>query len=258
MSVTGRTAVSEACAKSDIDSNACFCASSKARKIANAALPTLAPVLRFCWRALGPALLFPPGAPAAITQPRCRRLPRSLAALGCARSQPTRYVTVATHLRNGPTFAHSVLLVSRIEPRAYTVVSPQYQHTLRPLNAQPQTRPAKRKSRCRGLLSSWPTSFDNTAPPIATRTPAAPQLRVLRAVEICRTAALGGHVEQCCQCQHTRITYNSCRNRHCPKCQNTERERWVKPRNELLPVEYFHVVFTVPAQIAELLFYNQE
>jgi Putative transposase/Transposase zinc-binding domain len=85
------------------------------------------------------------------------------------------------------------------------------------------------------------------------------QLRVLRAIEVCRTAALGGHVEQCSQCSHLRISYNSCRNRHCPKCQNTERARWLQRRTaELLPVEYFHVVFTLPAEMAALAFYNQE
>lgn len=86
-----------------------------------------------------------------------------------------------------------------------------------------------------------------------------PQLRVMRAIEVCRTAALGGHVEQCSQCSHIRIAYNSCRNRHCPKCQNTERARWLQRRTaELLPVEYFHVVFTLPAEVAAIAFYNQE
>ena len=86
-----------------------------------------------------------------------------------------------------------------------------------------------------------------------------PQLRAMRAIEVCRTAALGGHVEQCSQCSHLRIAYNSCRNRHCPKCQNTERARWLQRRTaELLPIEYFHVVFTLPAEIAALAFYNQE
>ncbi len=85
------------------------------------------------------------------------------------------------------------------------------------------------------------------------------QLRVMRAIEVCRTAALGGHVEACSQCGFTRISYNSCRNRHCPKCQNTERARWLEDRKaELAPVEYFHVVFTVPKEIAAIAFYNPE
>ena len=85
------------------------------------------------------------------------------------------------------------------------------------------------------------------------------QRRVMRAIETCRTAALGGHVEQCGHCQHTRISYNSCRNRHCPKCQSLARARWLESRqSELLPVEYFHVVFTVPEPIAELMFHNQQ
>jgi hypothetical protein len=83
------------------------------------------------------------------------------------------------------------------------------------------------------------------------------QRRVMRAVLVCRTSFLGGHVEQCDQCPHIRIAYNSCRNRHCPKCQNSERARWVEDRKaELLPVEYFHVVFTLPEPIARIAFYN--
>lgn len=81
----------------------------------------------------------------------------------------------------------------------------------------------------------------------------------MRAIEVCRTSALGGHAERCGRCDYTRICYNSCRNRHCPKCQNTERAKWLQSRQgELLPVEYFHVVFTVPEQIARLAYYNKE
>lgn len=73
------------------------------------------------------------------------------------------------------------------------------------------------------------------------------QLRVMRAIETCRTAALGGHLEQCGHCHHQRVSYNSCRNRHCPKCQNAARAEWVERRKgELLPIEYYHVVFTIP------------
>jgi len=73
------------------------------------------------------------------------------------------------------------------------------------------------------------------------------QNRILRAIESCRTAALGGHVEQCDACQYRRIAYNSCRNRHCPKCQASACAQWMEDRaDELLPVEYFHVVFTLP------------
>jgi hypothetical protein len=85
------------------------------------------------------------------------------------------------------------------------------------------------------------------------------QLRVMRAIEVCRTAALGGHVEKCDHCDATRNAYNSCRNRHCPKCQNSDRMKWLENRKaELLPVEYFHVVFTMPEQIAQVAFYNKE
>jgi hypothetical protein len=72
------------------------------------------------------------------------------------------------------------------------------------------------------------------------------QLRVMSAIELCRTAALGGHVEQCDHCGHQRISYNSCRDRHCPKCQCLARAEWLeKRRSELLNTQYFHVVFTV-------------
>lgn len=83
--------------------------------------------------------------------------------------------------------------------------------------------------------------------------------RVLRAIEVCRTAVLGGHVEQCGQCQYTRISYNSCRNRHCPKCQGLERARWLQQRQqELLPVPSFHVVFTLPEALAPLALQNKK
>ena len=85
------------------------------------------------------------------------------------------------------------------------------------------------------------------------------QLRAMRAIEVCRTAALGGHVEKCSQCEYSRIAYNSCRNRHCPKCQNAERAQWLLHREaELLPAEYFHVVFTLPEPVARIAFHNQE
>ncbi len=84
------------------------------------------------------------------------------------------------------------------------------------------------------------------------------QHRLMQAIVNCRTAALGGAVEWCDHCQNTRIVYRSCRDRHCPKCQALARERWIQQRlAELLPVEYFHVVFTVPEQIAAIAFYNK-
>jgi Putative transposase/Transposase zinc-binding domain len=82
--------------------------------------------------------------------------------------------------------------------------------------------------------------------------------RVMSAIETCRTAALGGHVERCEECGLVRIAYNSCRNRHCPKCQGLARAEWLAERQaELLPVPYFHVVFTVPAPVAEIAFQNK-
>jgi hypothetical protein len=82
--------------------------------------------------------------------------------------------------------------------------------------------------------------------------------RVMSAITLCRTAALGGHVEACDDCGATRIAYNSCRNRHCPKCQGLARAKWLANRQaELLPVPYFHVVFTLPAPVAEIAFQNK-
>ena len=82
--------------------------------------------------------------------------------------------------------------------------------------------------------------------------------RVMSAVELCRTAALGGHVERCADCGVIRHAYNSCRNRHCPKCQGQARAEWLAARQaELLPVPYFHVVFTLPAAAAEIAFQNK-
>lgn len=84
------------------------------------------------------------------------------------------------------------------------------------------------------------------------------QIRVLHAIENCRTAILGGHVDECDKCQHRVISYNSCRNRHCPKCQGAARERWLAERTaELLPVPYFHVVFTLPQLLAPLALQNK-
>ena len=80
----------------------------------------------------------------------------------------------------------------------------------------------------------------------------------MSAITACRTAALGGHIEACDDCGATRIAYNSCRNRHCPKCQGAARAQWLADRQaELLPVPYFHVVFTLPAPIAAIAFQNK-
>ena len=84
------------------------------------------------------------------------------------------------------------------------------------------------------------------------------QLKVMSAIEACRTAALGGHVERCDDCAHIAVAYNSCRNRHCPKCQGAAAKAWLAERQaDLLPVPYFHVVFTLPAAIADIAFQNK-
>jgi hypothetical protein len=85
------------------------------------------------------------------------------------------------------------------------------------------------------------------------------QRLVMSAIELCRTAALGGHLEQCDSCGHQRPAYHSCRNRHCPKCQSLARAQWLQDRQaELLPTQYFHVVFTLPAEIAAIAYQNKE
>ncbi len=82
--------------------------------------------------------------------------------------------------------------------------------------------------------------------------------RVMAALEACRTPTLGGHIEQCGDCGLVRCAYNSCRNRHCPKCQGLARAEWLDARQcELLPVPYYHVVFTLPAPAAEIAFQNK-
>ena len=80
----------------------------------------------------------------------------------------------------------------------------------------------------------------------------------MSAIEACRTAELGGHVERCEDCAHVQVAYNSCRNRHCPRCQGAAARRWLEAREaELLPVAYYHVVFTVPSEVADIAFHNK-
>ena len=84
------------------------------------------------------------------------------------------------------------------------------------------------------------------------------QRRVMTAIERCRTAVLGGHVERCDHCGYTRVWYNSCANRHCPSCQALARAAWIKDREaEILDTQYFHVVFTVPEEVAVIAYHNQ-
>jgi hypothetical protein len=94
------------------------------------------------------------------------------------------------------------------------------------------------------IIKEYRTPFIEKHPPLTYH------LKVLNAIEHCRTAYMGGHVDQCNSCSHIRISYNSCRNRHCPKCQSANRERWIESREaDLLPVTYFHVVFTLPHEL---------
>ncbi|GAC1507075.1 MAG: IS91 family transposase [Steroidobacteraceae bacterium] len=85
------------------------------------------------------------------------------------------------------------------------------------------------------------------------------QRRIMKAIEVCRTAALGGQIEQCDKCGHQRICYRSCRDRHCPKCQSLARAEWIQHRQaELLDCDYFHVVFTIPEEVAAIAYQNKE
>lgn len=85
------------------------------------------------------------------------------------------------------------------------------------------------------------------------------QWRAMRAIEICRTEALGGHIDKCDHCGKERNSYNSCRNRHCPKCQFLKKEKWVEDRErDLLPIQYFHVVFTIPNRLNPIALRNQK
>ena len=85
------------------------------------------------------------------------------------------------------------------------------------------------------------------------------QRKVMFAIEHCRTSVLGGHIDSCDNCEHKRISYNSCRNRHCTKCQNLNKEKWVEKLScTLLPVKYFHVVFTIPSELNRLCLVNQK
>jgi hypothetical protein len=84
-------------------------------------------------------------------------------------------------------------------------------------------------------------------------------LRVLYAIEFCRTATLGGHLDRCSRCGHEAISFHSCRNRHCPKCQTNARDKWLAERSkELLPVSYVHVVFTLPHELSWLILHNKK
>lgn len=85
------------------------------------------------------------------------------------------------------------------------------------------------------------------------------QRNAMFAIEHCRTSVLGGHVDSCDNCGHKRISYNSCRNRHCPKCQGLNRMKWVdKLSSNLLPVRYFHIVFTLPSELNRIALVNQK
>ena len=103
----------------------------------------------------------------------------------------------------------------------------------------------------RACLPAYIEKFEGKIPP--------EHWKVINAITNCRTAALGGHVDQCSNCAHQLISYNSCRNRHCPKCQSLAKAKWLKARSaKLLPVTYYHVVFTIPHQLCPLGLQNKK
>ena len=85
------------------------------------------------------------------------------------------------------------------------------------------------------------------------------QIRMFNAIRVCRTSAIGWHLDECSHCSHLKISYNSCRNRHCPKCQGKHRNDWISAQHEkLVPVTYFHVVFTIPADLNQLCLHQSK
>ena len=125
--------------------------------------------------------------------------------------------------------------------------------------SSPPTAPGRARPSVPTAPLRWPTSCGRTARRFVRRTPVShEQARVLRAIAQCRTAAFGGHVEQCLSCGTERLCYDSCRNRHCPKCQGSARAKWLAAEQALLlPIPYFHVVFTLPHQLNPLIRVNQ-
>jgi|GEM_PF-3882585 len=94
---------------------------------------------------------------------------------------------------------------------------------------------------------------------LAAHAPSAPQIKAINAIMQCRTAALGGHSLVCGDCGHIEVSYNSCRNRHCPKCQTVAKEQWIDRQGmDMLDTRYFHVVFTLPSELGALAYANQQ
>ena len=231
--------------------------------------PRLLALLREYWKAARPdRMALPrrrPGPTPSPARPCTRSASRPLAPPGSASTSPSTPSGTAsppTCLRPAPTSARS---------RSSSGTA-----TSRPPPSTPTSRPPparRRGARSTGSHpspgesatmtrpgSKSPTSSGDTATPSSNATATAlshEQRRVLRDLVACRTAALGGHVEECDRCGHRQVAYNSCRNRHCPKCQATAAADWMEDREaELLPVEYFHVVFTLPAALSPIALQN--
>jgi site-specific recombinase XerD len=233
--------------------------------------PNLLKVLRAYWRLAKPGhWLFPGREPhrsinKSTLQDACRRAARKVDFDKAVTVHTLRHSFASHLLENGTDIRIIQVLLGhrRLETTAiYTRVSaPLIAATASPLDRlQIHVTPPLRARRMRGALEVADIFRRHGA---AYRKAKAGhlslhQLKVMGAVEACRSAALGGHVEQCDDCGHIRVAFNSCRDRHCPKCQGMARAQWLADRRaELLPVEYFHVVFTIPAAVAELAFQNK-
>ena len=233
--------------------------------------PQLLTILRIYWRLAKPAHWLFPGRDAgrpvstATLQAACRVAVRAAGLASRSPSTPCATASPPICSRRAPTFAssRSCSATAGWRPPRSTPASPRASSPARP--ARSTVCPAR--GGAAGLSARMRSALE--VADVFRRHGAAyrqahaghlsqRQRRVMAAIEACRTAALGGHVEHATDCGQVRIAYNSCRNRHCPKCQGLARAEWLADRQaELLPVPYFHVVFTVPAPIAEIAFQNK-
>ncbi len=238
--------------------------------------PKLLGVLRDWWKVERPRhWLFPGERPEAPITRRAVQLACRIARQRARLTKPVRHVIFAMPSRSicsrpAPTCAPSSSCsgIGVCRPRRATCGSRPRRSARPPVRwtcsrgpYQNAPSPSTERGPCRAPRSRWRKVFRRYGDVFRAEVGAAlsaAQRRVMTAIEQCRTAALGGHVEQCDHCGHRRVWYNSCRNRHCPNCQSLARAEWLERRRaDLLPTEYFHVVFTVPPAVAEIAAQNK-